>query len=140
MWGHHPAPSTCPAPPPPSPPSVQAKATPSLTHSILTAPGTSVKHAQEFSCHVHWTVIVEDHPSGVHLVYMCMHMHVCVCICMYVFAYMVCVRVHASVCIYMLMTDAGRKKEASKVVQTTRQSNTTHPRQSLSKEKLAASD
>ena len=36
------------------------------------------------------------------------------------------------VCIYMLMRDAeGRKKEASKGIQTTKQSNTTHPRQSL---------
>ena len=33
---------------------------------------------------------------------------------------------------YMLMRDAeARKKEASKVIQTTRQSNTTHPKQSL---------
>ena len=40
---------------------------------------------------------------------------------------------------YMLMRDAeGRKKEAIKVKQTTRQSNTTHPRQSffLSKNEL----
>ena len=35
--------------------------------------------------------------------------------------------------IYMLMTDAeGRKKEASKVKQTTRQSNTAHPMYSYS--------
>ena len=34
--------------------------------------------------------------------------------------------------IYMLMRDEeGRKKEASKIKQTTRQSNTAHPRQSL---------
>ena len=34
--------------------------------------------------------------------------------------------------IYMLMRDAeGRKKKASKVIQTTKQSNTTHQRQSL---------
>ena len=34
--------------------------------------------------------------------------------------------------IYMLMRDGeGRKKEASKVLQTTKQINTGHPRQSL---------
>ena len=39
-----------------------------------------------------------------------------------------CIR-HA--CTYMLLRDAdGRKKEASKVIQTIKQSNTTHPRQS----------
>ena len=37
------------------------------------------------------------------------------------------------VMVHVLMRDAeGRKKEASKVKQTTRQSNTAHPRQSLS--------
>ena len=39
---------------------------------------------------------------------------------------------HTNVWLYMLMRYAdGRKKEASKVKQTTRQSNTVHPRQSL---------
>ena len=38
----------------------------------------------------------------------------------------------------MLMRDAeGRKKEASKVIQTTRQSNTAHPRQSLFLRKMS---
>ena len=40
--------------------------------------------------------------------------------------------------LYMLIRDAeGRKKEASKVIQTTRQSNTTHPRQSLFQRKMS---
>ena len=39
--------------------------------------------------------------------------------------------------VYVLMRDAeGRKKEASKVIQKTRQSNTAHPRQSLKNELL----
>ena len=38
----------------------------------------------------------------------------------------------------MLMTDAeGRKKEASKVIQTTKQSNTAHPRQPLFQGKMS---
>ena len=41
-------------------------------------------------------------------------------------------------CIYILMRDAeGRKKEASKAIQTTRQSNTAHPRQSLFQRKMS---
>ena len=39
---------------------------------------------------------------------------------------------------YMLVRDAkGRKKEASKVKQTTKQSNTTHPRQSIFQIKMS---
>ena len=42
-------------------------------------------------------------------------------------------------CMYMFLNERceGRKKEASKVKQTTRQSNTAHPRQSLFLEKMS---
>ena len=40
--------------------------------------------------------------------------------------------------LYILMRDAeGRKKETSKVIQTTKQSNTAHPRQSFFQRKMS---
>ena len=43
-------------------------------------------------------------------------------------------KVYFVVIIYMLMRDVeGRKKEVSKAIQTTSQSNTTHPKQSSQK-------
>ena len=46
------------------------------------------------------------------------------------------IRMHSCVHVYMLLRDAeGRKKEVSKVIQTIRQSHSTHKAVTFSKEK-----
>ena len=69
-------------------------------------------------------------------IHVCMYMYMYVCCCMYMYACTcMCVVIFM---LYMLMRNAeGRKKEASKVKQTTKQSNTAHPRQSPFQRKMS---